>query len=169
MAKFGEQLFDEGIDALHTATAIGLGVHLWAGLAVSVIAVLRFRRRIVNPPTSPEANEPSRWMSWADPAARLTHYVLYVLLVAVPTVGILLLLTEGKVLSVFGLADIAPYFKVTRGIARNLLRLHVVLANVLVIVAIFHATTAILHQMKFSDGTLGRMVPRPRKDNSKTP
>jgi cytochrome b561 len=170
MAKFGEQLFDEGIDALHTATAIGLGVHLWAGLAVLMIAMLRFRWRVASPPPSPEANVFNRWLqSWGYPAARLTHYVLYILLVAVPTVGILLLLAEGKVLSVFGLADIAPYFKVTRGIARSLRQLHVVLANVLVIVAIFHATAAILHQVMFGEGTLGRMALWLRKDNPKTP
>jgi cytochrome b561 len=169
MAKFGEQLFDEGIDALHTATAVGLGLHLWAGFAVLVVATLRFRWRVANPPPPPEANEFSRWLiSWTDPSARLTHYVLYTLLVAVPIVGILLLVSEGKLLSVFGLADIAPWFRATRGIAHGLRQLHVVLANVLVIVAIFHATTAVLHHVVFGDSTLGRMLPGLRKDDPKT-
>jgi cytochrome b561 len=160
MARFGEQLFDEGVDVLHTATAIGLGLHVWAGFAVLALAILRFRWRIANPPPPPAVNEFGRWLiSWTDPSARLTHHVLYGLLIAVPIVGLLLLLLEGKLLSVFGLADIAPWFRATRGIAHELRQLHVVLANVLVIVAVFHAVTAVLHDAVFGDGTLARMLP----------
>ena len=170
MARFGGQLFDEGIDALHTATAIGLGLHLWAGLAVLGVAVFRFRWRIANPPPSAEVSEFSRWLiSWTDPSARLTHYVLYVLLLGVPIIGILLLFSEGKVLSAFGLADTAPWFRATRGIAHTLRLLHVVLANVLVIVAIFHGVTAVLHYVVFGDNTLARMAPWLRKGNTKAP
>jgi cytochrome b561 len=170
MARFGEQLFDEGIDALHTATAIGLGLHLWAGLAVLGVAVFRFRWRIANRPPPPEVNEFGRWLiSWTDPSARVTHYVLYVLLLVVPIFGMLLLFSEGKLLSAFGLADIAPWFKTTRGIAHRLRQLHIVLANVLVIVAIFHAATAVLHYAVFGDSTLARMLPWLRKGDSKAP
>ena len=169
MARFGEQLFDEGIDALHTATAIGLGLHLWTGLAVLAIAVLRLRWRIANPPPPPDANKFSRWLvSWTDPSALWTHYLLYTLLFAVPLVGILLLVSEGKVLSAFGSADITPQFGITAGITRNLRHLHVLLANTLVIVAVFHATTAFLHHVVFGDGTLARMVPWLRKDDPTT-
>jgi cytochrome b561 len=45
--------------------------------------------------------------------------------------------------------------------------LHVVLANVLVIVAIFHALTAVLHHAVFGDGTLARMLPWLRKSDPK--
>jgi cytochrome b561 len=170
MARFGEQLFDEGIDALHTATAIGLGVHLWLGLAVLIIAVLRFRWRLVNSPPPPDVDEFSRWLiSWTDPSARVTHYVLYVLLLGVPIIGIMLLFSEGKVLSAFGLADTAPWFRATRDIAHTLRQLHVVLANVLVIVAIFHGVTAVLHYVVFGDNTLARMVPWLRKGDMKDP
>jgi cytochrome b561 len=170
MARFGEQLFDTGIDALHAATAIGLSIHLWIGVAVLIIAVLRFRWRIANPSPPPEVNEFSRWLiAWTDPSARLMHYVLYILLVGVPIIGILLLFSEGKFLSVIGLADIAPSFRVTRDIAHSLRKLHIVLANVLVIVAVFHATTAILHYAVFRDSTLARMVPWLRKGDPKSP
>ena len=91
MARFGEQLFDEGVDPLQTATAIGLSLHLWTGLAVLIIAVLRFRTQIANPPPPPppEFSGFGRWLVfWTDPSARLTQYVLYILLVGVPIVGI---------------------------------------------------------------------------------
>jgi cytochrome b561 len=68
---------------------------------------------------------------------------------------------------VLGLADLAVPFNEGRGIARGLRRLHVVLANALVIVAVFHATTAILHQFVFGDGTLARMMPWLRRNDLK--
>ena len=105
----------------------------------------------------------------SDPSARLTQYVLYALLLGVPIIGILLLFSEGKVLSAFGLADIAPWFRMTRWDAHRLRQLHVILANVLVIFAIFHAATAVLHYAVFGDGTLARMVPWLRKDDPNTP
>jgi cytochrome b561 len=134
------------------------------------LAILRFRWRIANPPPPPAVNEFGRWLiSWTDPSARVTHYVLYVLLLGVPIIGILLLFSEGRVLSVFGLTDTAPWFRATRGIAHTLRQLHVVLANVLVIVAIFHGVTAVLHYVVFGDNTLARMVPRLRKGYMKDP
>jgi cytochrome b561 len=170
MARFGLQLFDEGIDALHTATTYGLGVHLWAGLAVLVLAMLRFRWRITNPPPPPEANAFGRWLiSWTDPSARLTHYLLYILLFAVPVLGILLMFSEGKSLSIFGIADPAPSFMFMRSIAHRVRQLHVVLANVLVIVAMFHAAAVIVHHAVFGDGTLTRMLPWPRGSDPKAP
>lgn len=164
MARFGEQLFDEGIDALHTATGIGLGLHLWAGLAVLVIAMVRLRWRVANPPPPPEASQFSRWLiSWTDPSAWVTHYVLYTLLFAVPIVGILLLFSKDHVLSFQG-TEITFPFQVPHDLARGLLKLHVTLANVLVIVAVFHATTAVLHHVVFGDSTLARMVPWLRRN-----
>jgi cytochrome b561 len=166
MARYGEQLFDEGIDALHTATAIGLGLHLWTGLAVLGVAVFRFRWRIENPPPPAEASEFSRWLIWwTDPSSRLTHYVLYTLLVAVPVFGILLAFFEGRVPALLGLADILP--SSARDVARILRKLHVALANILVIVAIFHAVSAGLHHVVFGDSTLARMIPWLRKGDSR--
>lgn len=159
-ARFGLQAFDEGVDALHTVTAIGLGVHLWAGFAVLILAMLRFRWRIANPPPPPETNTFSRWLiSWTDPSARLTHYVLYVLLFTVPVLGILLMLSEGKSPSAFGLAEQTRFMMFPRSVAHGIRQFHVVLANVLIIVAVFHATAVILHHVVFGDRTLARMMP----------
>ena len=170
MARFGLQLFDEGIDALHTATTYGLGVHIWAGLAVLVLAMLRFRWRMTNPPPPAETNAFGHWLiSWTDPSARLTHYLLYILLFTVPVLGILLMFCEGKSLSIFGIADPAPSFMFMRSIAQRVRQLHVVLANVLVIVATFHAAAVILHHAVCGDGTFSRMLPWPRANDPKVP
>lgn len=164
IAKFGEQLFDEGIDVLHKATAIGLGLHLWIGLVILIITALRLRWRVAKSSPPPESSQLSDWLiSWTDPSARFAQYILYGLLLAVPMTGILLLLSEGKLLAAFGLVDLAPWTKLPREVAPTLWQLHVLLANLLVIVAIFHAVTAMLHHVVFGDRTIARMLPRLRK------
>ena len=83
LGQFGEELLGEGEQASR-GTAAGLNIHVWAGLAILMIAALRFPWRIANPPPPTEVNEFNRWLiSWTDPAARLTHYALYLLLFVV--------------------------------------------------------------------------------------
>ena len=167
LGTFGEELFGEGEEAGRSA-AFGLNLHIWAGLAILMLAALRFPWRIANPPPPAEANEFNRWLiSWTDPAARLTHYALYLLLFVVPIAGILLQFSRGHALSLFGLAEIGSPFIADRGFAHNLKELHEILADLLVIVALFHATAAIIHHVVFRDSTLVRMAPWLRKVDPK--
>src|SRR5579859_1133077 len=119
LGTFGEDLFGEGEEA--AGAVAGLNIHIWAGLAILLIVALRFPWRIANPPPPAEVNEFNRWLiSWTDPAARLTHYALYLLLFAVPIVGILLQFSRGHALPLFGLAEIASPLSADRGLAHNL-------------------------------------------------
>jgi cytochrome b561 len=166
LGTFGEDLFGEGEEA--AGAVAGLNIHIWAGLAILLIVALRFPWRIANPPPPAEANEFNRWLiSWTDPAARLTHYALYLLLFAVPIVGILLQFSRGHALPLFGLAEIASPLSADRGLAHNLKELHEVLADLLVIVALLHAGAAIVHHVVFRDNTLVRMAPWLRKADPK--
>jgi cytochrome b561 len=166
LGTFGEDLF--GKEEESAGAAAGLNLHIWAGLAILMIAAFRFPWRIVNPPPPTEANEFSRWLiSWTDPAARITHYALYVLLFVVPIAGILLQFSRGHALSLFGFAEIVSPFSANRGLAHNLKELHEVLANLLVVIAVFHASAAVIHHVVFRDNTLLRMAPWLRKGDPK--
>jgi cytochrome b561 len=168
IGTFGDELFGEGEEAARSAAAAGLNAHIWAGLAILLIAALRFPWRMANPPPSTETNEFNRWLiSWTDPAARLTHYLLYFLLFAVPIVGILVQFSRGHALSLFGLVEIASPLSADRSLAHSLKELHEVLANVLVVVALFHAGAAVIHHVVFRDSTLVRMAPWLRKAGPK--
>ena len=69
----------------------GLFVHISAGIAVLALLAARVTWRLVDPSPPPEATEFGTWMGkWLDPAARIAHYTLYALLVAVPVAGIAL-------------------------------------------------------------------------------
>jgi cytochrome b561 len=142
----------------------GVLSHIWLGLAVLVIATIRIPLRIANPPPRATSTEFGRWLlEWTDPAARIMHYVLYALLLAVPIVGIALQFAQGHPLPLFALAEIPSPWAADKAFAHSLKEVHEVLANVLVILAVFHMTAALVHHVVFGDNTLRRMLPRMRK------
>lgn len=140
--------------------ASGLFVHIWAGIAILVLLVARVSWRLVDPAPTPKVTEFGNWMGrWLDPAARIAHYSLYALLVAVPVVGIVLQFARGDALSLLGLAEIpSPWLK-DRAFAHSVKEVHEVLAHALVIVALMHAAAALIHHWIFRDRTLVRMLP----------
>jgi len=156
-------IFDDGLPKGWPRDA-GLFVHISAGMAILAILIARVVWRLIDPAPSPEASEFGTWMGqWVDPAARIAHYSLYVLLLAVPAVGIALQFARGDALPLFGLAEIpSPWLK-DRAFARSVKAVHEVLAHALVVLAIFHAAAALIHHWVFRDRTLIRMLPRSDK------
>lgn len=139
--------------------AAGLFVHISVGLAILVISIVRVPWRMTHTP-APEPTKFSTWMGrWSDPAARIAHYALYALLVAVPITGIALQFARGNSLPLFGLGEIASPWIADRAFARSVKEVHEVMANALVILACFHALAALLHHFVFRDRTLVRMLP----------
>lgn len=138
----------------------GLFVHIWAGIAILFLLVARLSWRLVDPAPTPEATEFGNWMGrWLDPAARIAHYSLYALLVAVPVVGIVLQFARGDALPLFGLAEIPSPWVKDRAFAHSVKEVHEVLAHALVTVALMHAAAALIHHWIFRDRTLVRMLP----------
>jgi cytochrome b561 len=138
----------------------GLFAHISAGLVILMALVLRLVWRAAEPPPPPEPNEFGRWLgAFADPAARLAHYTLYALLIAVPIAGIVAQFARGNALPLFGIAEIASPWVRDRAFAHNVTEIHEILANALVIVAGFHAAAALVHHFVFRDNTLIRMLP----------
>ncbi len=145
------------------ARETGLFIHISAGLLILMALVMRLAWRAVEPPPPPEPNEFSRWLgAFADPAARLGHYTLYLLLIAVPIAGIVAQFARGNPLPLFGIGEIASPWMRDRAFAHNVTEIHEILANALVIVASFHAAAALVHHFVFHDNTLVRMLPRGR-------
>ncbi len=142
------------------AREAGLFVHISAGLLILMALILRLSWRAVEPPPAPEPNEFGRWLgAFADPAARFAHYALYALLIAVPIVGIVAQFARGNALPLLGIAEIPSPWIRDRAFAHNVTEIHEILANALVIAAIFHAAAALVHHFVFRDNTLIRMLP----------
>ena len=143
------------------ARATGLFVHMSAGLLILGALGMRLAWRAVEPPPPTVPNEFGRWLgAYADPAARLGHFALYALLLAVPIVGIVAQFARGDALPLFGAIEIPSPWPRDRAFAHTVTEIHEIAANALVIVACFHAAAALVHHFVFGDNTLVRMLPR---------
>jgi cytochrome b561 len=91
------------------------------------------------------------------------HYLLYALLVLVPAAGIAPEFARGHPLPIFGLAEISSPWIADNAFASNVKEVHEVFANLLVILALFHMTAALVHHWVSGDSTLRRMLPRLHK------
>ncbi|BBB96760.1 MULTISPECIES: cytochrome b [Bradyrhizobium] len=161
LGTFGEEL-SEG-----SRRETGLIAHVWTGLIVLLLVAVRIPWRVANPPPKSSPTEFGKWLiEWTDPAARIMHYLLYVLLVAVPLVGIAFLFARGHSLSLFGFLEIPSPWSADRALARKLKEVHEVLGNLLVILALFHMMAALLHHWVFGDNTLRRMLLHFRSPNA---
>ena len=139
------------------ARAASLFVHISAGLAVIAFLVLRLCWRIADPPPPTERTMLGPWL---DHAARLAHYLLYALLIAVPLSGIALQFARGDALPLFGMGEIAsPFGGAGRALRGTVKEVHEVAANALILLAALHAVAALLHHWLLRDRTLVRMLP----------
>jgi cytochrome b561 len=141
--------------------ALALYVHTSAGLLVIALTVLRLLWRLVDPSPPAERTEFGEWLfaDWIGLGAKLAHLLLYVLLVAVPVVGIILQFARGDSLSIFGIVDIASPWVRDKAFVEKVKEAHELLAHGLLVVAGLHAAAALLHHWVFGDRTLVRMLP----------
>ncbi|HWB44961.1 MAG TPA: cytochrome b [Hyphomicrobiaceae bacterium] len=150
LGQFGDS-FPKG-----TARAASLFVHISAGLAVIGILALRLVWRLAD---GPPPVEHTTLGAWLDRLGRITHYVLYALLIAAPISGILLQFARGDPLPLFGFTGVASPWPADRAFARSVKEIHEVAANALVILAALHAAAALAHHWVLRDRTLVRMLP----------
>lgn len=156
-------IFGEGLSerSMHES---GLLTHISIGLVILVIAAVRISWRRANPPPKKAITEFGKWLiEWTDPTSRLMHYILYGLLVAIPALGIALQFAQGHSLPLFGLVEIPSPWLADRTFVYGIKEMHEILANLLVILAAFHMTAALVHHIVFRDNTLRRMLPHLRK------
>lgn len=143
------------------AREASLFVHISTGFAVVGILVLRLFWRLTDPP--PPMERSTTLGAWLHLAARLVHFVLYALLMAVPIIGIVLQFASGDALPIFGLTNIASPWVADLAFEHRMEEIHEVTANALVILAGFHAAAALVHHWVLRDRTLVRMLPRIRR------
>jgi cytochrome b561 len=128
-------------------------IHKDAGVAIVVLALLRLAwRQAVPPPAA---------VGEGTVAARLAflgHVALYVLMVAVPVIGIALSVLRGQGFD-FGLFSIPPLMEANRPLARSVKEVHELAAWALVLLAGAHALVALFHHYVLKDGVLMRMMP----------
>ena len=89
--------------------------------------------------------------------ARVTHWLLYALLVVAVGFGIANVWVRGD--SIFNLFRIPPYDPGNRALMHLIGDRHALFANAVLIVAGVHAAAALFHHYILRDATLRRMLP----------
>jgi cytochrome b561 len=133
---FGESMeelmeaLEEGGHASAADQALGLA-HYWAGLAILALVAIRLVARVLQGTPAP-VNAPAGWM---HQAARASHALFYLLLLATPIVGLM-----------------SYYLGEPWG------DIHAAAKPIFIVLIAVHALAALYHQFWLRDGTLKRML-----------
>lgn len=92
--------------------------------------------------------------------AKGTHWVLYLLLIAMVSVGIALAWVRGD--SLFNLVSIPSFAPGNKALASQIFEIHDTIAWVILGLAGVHAGAALVHRYVWRDGVLARMLPGAR-------
>jgi cytochrome b561 len=133
-----------------------MNLHKSVGLSILVLTLIRLGWRIANPAIPLPAETPR----WQKLAARTTHVLFYVFLLAMPLVGWAASSAAGRDIAWFGLFD-WPLLPVGGGreTARALMEVHELAAKLLIALVILHILGALKHHFVDRDNVLHRMIP----------
>jgi cytochrome b561 len=131
-----------------------INLHAVFGLLLLTLIVPRILWRVTHPkPAYPAGMGPA-----FRRAAAAGHGVLYLLMIAVPVVGIPTYLWRGRPLD-FGLFQIPSPFEANRDVAHQFGEVHELLAHALIAVAAGHILIALYHQLILRDNIIARIKP----------
>lgn len=145
--SFGEQ-----------AGAAIIAVHKSIGLTVLALSLFRlFWRWSHGFPRFPDSTP-----TWDAVTARATHVAFYVLMIAVPLAGWMMVSGGTRPLEWFGLFDVPklPVSRATAGVAHDA---HTVLAFTTIGLVVLHVAGALKHHLVDRDDVLQRMLPLVRR------
>jgi cytochrome b561 len=132
-----------------------LNWHKWSGMTILMLTVLRIIWRFAN--VVPDM--PATTASWQHRAARLSHTLLYVLLVAMPLSGWLMSSARNFPVSWFGLFTFPDLVGPDRALYEVFHETHEILAATLLVTAVIHLLAALKHHFIDRDNVLRRMLP----------
>ena len=133
-----------------------VNIHKSVGLSILVLTLVRLVWRVANPAIPLPAETPQ----WQKLAARGTHVLFYVFLIAMPVVGWAASSAAGREILWFGLFE-WPLLPISGGrdTARDLMDLHETAAKLLIALVILHVLGALKHHFFDRDNVLHRMIP----------
>ena len=125
-------------------------LHILLGAALACVLVARIVWRATNGQKFPSSDH-----STLDLFARAVHWLLYLLLAAVVVLGVINVFTHA-----FPLFNMWRFPKIGEADLRKTINhWHDLVANIIMAVALLHATAALLHHYVIKDSVLRRMLP----------
>jgi cytochrome b561 len=128
-------------------------LHMTLGFTVFVIVAARLLWRAVDRRPAHDSLSPVVALG-----SRLVHWLLYAMLIAIPVSAIAGTWLGGHPIVVYGL-DLGPYVGASRALGRQIMEIHELLANAIVVVAGLHAVAALFHHFFVKDDVLRTMLP----------
>lgn len=133
-----------------------LARHKSVGITILALAVLRLAWRLSNRNSPPL---PANLKPHQRGLAHLTHYGLYLLLVAMPLTGWLMSSAKNYPVSWFGFFTLPNLVQPDEAFFTLMQTTHGVLAGTLVVIATLHLLAALYHHFVKKDDVLRRMLP----------
>lgn len=129
--------------------------HKSLGVLILSLVVVRLLWRLSNP--TPEL--PDAMPAWERTAARISHFLLYALLVALPLTGWVINSAANIPFRIFWLVPLPAVVAPNEGLADLFRWIHGGLALTLVLVVCVHVGAALRHHFSLNDRVLVRMLP----------
>jgi len=129
--------------------------HKWAGVTLLVLVVVRLAWRMTH--CAPDF--PRAMGSMARLAAHAGHWLLYVLMLAIPVSGWLMSSAQGFTVVWLGLLPLPDLVSKNAALGALLKDIHVTLNYTLLVVVIGHVGAALMHHLIKKDAVLARMLP----------
>jgi cytochrome b561 len=128
--------------------------HETTGILIFAIVLARILWRTID--AAPEAPPMEAWMKFS---AKLIHFALYALLVALPLTAIVGAWLEGHPLTLLGAGDFGPMLPQSHDVGQAVSYVHTILGNVIIWAAGLHAVAALFHHFVLRDNVLTSMLP----------
>lgn len=129
--------------------------HKWIGVTIFLLALVRISWRSTHrPPSMPAAMAP-----WEKFAAHAVHYLLYVLLLALPLSGWLMSSAKGVQTVWFGVLPLPDLVSKDKELGDSLKAVHQSLNFLLLGLVLAHVGAALKHHFIEHDDILARMLP----------
>lgn len=132
-------------------------VHVSCGISILVLMVARLLVRLTSP-TPPIVPKPKPMMTGL---AHLGHLAIYLLFIALPVIGLLMMWFRGNNWIAFGI--VMPHAAEANFDLVDMLKAyHITLATLGYYLIALHALAALMHHYVWKDNTLLRMMPKKR-------
>jgi cytochrome b561 len=132
-----------------------LSIHRPLGIAILALVVIRLVNRLLNPAPA----LPTHLPLWPRAAAKLSHIVLYALMLALPLVGWAMLSAGGYPIVLYAPLQLPPLLSRDPMLYALLRQAHTYLAYLLFATFLAHLGAALLHALIHRDGVFASMAP----------
>lgn len=133
-----------------------ISLHFSVGVLIFLVIIIRLAWRMTHPEPRPEEGVPP----WQTTSARIIHWLLYLLLLALPVLGWINASWRGMPVSFFGLF-VMPKIVATRGAGWGWTGdVHALLATYVLLPLVgLHVAAALYHRFVRRDRVMQRMLP----------